>query len=699
MTDLAARRALQARLPRTWNAFFARHGNFTATQVAAIPLLLAGHNVMLCAATASGKTEAAVAPLLEQYCPVANRAAGLRIIYLTPTRALASDLATRLADPLRSLGIAFAVKTGDWQSLRPGRPPSVLLTTPESLDSLLTTQPRLFTEVKAIIIDELHLLHGTPRGDQLQIVLNRVRRIREYAVTDGATGTATIQCAALSATLADPAVVAHHYFDGAQLVTVPGSRQLRTENISLPAGEPAAFLSYLQTLRGKGIRKVLVFCNTRAEVEAYAAAVRPQSPFGDAVYVHYSNIEARRRHEIEHQFAGDDAAICFASNTLELGIDIGTIDLVILLGPPGSVASFVQRVGRGNRRHHYAAVACFDRSPLERLIFEALVTAAQSPAPMSSLPAATPFRPSVAIQQIFSLLKQSPTGAVRLAELGQLFGTKLPIDDLQAILGQLHLRNYLRIGRPGEWRVGPRLNELLDQQAQAQPGLGIHSNIQGNAGSMIEVRNQHTNQIVARVDTPWFDRPTLTLEGRPVNVEWFDGTVLWVAPSAGRDLPNQLPYRSTHQLLSYELAQSLAAQVGLAPGVAPILPAPDGWWFHWLGDVYGHVLLDLLRPHLAVAPTEQLGLCLHPADQSLSLPSWSDEHVRQHLATHYHAIEPMLALGPFQHLLPDQLRRQSVIDQFDIARFQLALAALQPTLAPDSLTVDLRILLDSTLSS
>src|SRR3982074_3104792 len=84
MTDLAARRALQARLPRTWNAFFARHGNFTAPQLAAIPALLDGHNVMLCAATASGKTEATLAPLIEQHCPIGSGHGALHILYLTP---------------------------------------------------------------------------------------------------------------------------------------------------------------------------------------------------------------------------------------------------------------------------------------------------------------------------------------------------------------------------------------------------------------------------------------------------------------------------------------------------------------------------------------------------------------------------------------------------------------------------------------
>src|SRR5215211_6377469 len=94
-SDLDIRLALKDRLPRTWLPFFERHGNFTPAQLAAIPLLLDGQNVMLCAATASGKTEAAIAPLIEHLCPP-QRGRGLRILYLTPTLALVGDLAGRL---------------------------------------------------------------------------------------------------------------------------------------------------------------------------------------------------------------------------------------------------------------------------------------------------------------------------------------------------------------------------------------------------------------------------------------------------------------------------------------------------------------------------------------------------------------------------------------------------------------------------
>src|SRR4051794_3205695 len=115
-------RELKAALPRTWGAFFGRHGNFTPAQLAAIPPLLAGENVLLTAPTAGGKTEAVVAPLVERHLPAGQPGNALTILYLLPTRALINDLSTRLAVPLEALRVKVATKTHDLDSFDPRRP-------------------------------------------------------------------------------------------------------------------------------------------------------------------------------------------------------------------------------------------------------------------------------------------------------------------------------------------------------------------------------------------------------------------------------------------------------------------------------------------------------------------------------------------------------------------------------------------------
>ncbi|MBK8795998.1 MAG: DEAD/DEAH box helicase [Anaerolineales bacterium] len=401
--------ALKSRLPRTWSPFFARHGTFTPAQLAAIPPLLDGQNVMLCAPTASGKTEAALAPFIERHLPPARTTQQLTLLYLLPTRALIADIANRLAAPLERLRVSLAVKTHDLDDFDPRRPADLLLTTPESLDALLATKARSLMHVRGVVLDELHVLDGDARGDQLRAVLARLRQVVTFAAQQGDDAAGHIQYVALSATLADPATVAARYFPNPQVVITPGGRDRRIELLPMAPDSAAALLEHLATFQGSDWRKALVFCNTRAEVEAYAMAVRgAHTPFGYAVYVHYSNLERRRRQEIEQQFAQAGAAICFASSTLELGIDIGSIDVAILIGAPGSAAAFTQRIGAQPPPADDPRHVLLPHST-GGMLLRALMDAA-GPTLTSA-----PFRPSVAVQQIFSLLLQSPTGALRFA--------------------------------------------------------------------------------------------------------------------------------------------------------------------------------------------------------------------------------------------------------------------------------------------
>jgi ATP-dependent Lhr-like helicase len=657
--------------------------------------MLAGENVLLGAPTASGKTEAALAPLIERYLPPrleGTAPPGLTILYLLPTRALINDVAARLAAPLEALRVSRATKTHDLNTFDPKRPTDLLLTTPESLDALLAGQAKALAGVQAVVIDELHIFEGTARGDQLQVLMNRLRQVRVYAAQAGDAETANVQGVALSATLAQPETSAARYFAGAHVVEVTGARPIRAEQIAMDADSPGALLDYLRTFRQRGWRKALAFCNTRAEIESWAAAVRAAgSPFGEAVYVHYSNLEWERRVEIERQFAQAEAALCFASSTLELGIDVGNIDVALLVGAPGSTAAFVQRVGRANRRQRVARVACFYRTPLERVMFGALLHAQDHAVP----PAA--FRPSVAVQQIFSLLKQSPAGAVRLAPLGALFAGLLSADEVRAILGHLQALGYLQSGRPGEWRAGDRLNRLVDLQSAEHSTLSIHSNIETGGAGQVKIRDQQSGRVVANVDRQWFDREVLTLEGRAINVEWYDGESLWVSPHPGDEDPAaHMHYLSTRQVLSYDLARRFPAQLGLAPGSAPLITQPDGYgWllFHWLGDVYGRAAGDLAGYVLPVEDTAQPGICLGLRDDPQTLPLWTVEQVTRYLRDHYRAYEPLLGLGAYQHLLPPELRQRAVIAQFDVARFLRAAEDLRMERAPEALTQELQALL------
>ncbi|MCC7209018.1 MAG: DEAD/DEAH box helicase [Anaerolineae bacterium] len=676
MNERAERLALKRRLPRTWDVFFARHGDFTAAQAAAIPAVLDGENVVLCAPTASGKTEAVLAPLIERHCPVEPFSGpALSILYITPTRALASDLFARLQPAVERLRLRLAVKTRDLDTFSLTHPAHILITTPESTDSMLSNHARVFATLRAAVLDELHVFDGTPRGDHLRIVLRRLNAIRAFAAQRNDAPAGAIQFVALSASLAVPDVVAARYFASPSVIEIPGHRSVDAEYVPFGPDSLAALSDYLSTFRARGWCKALVFCNTRAEVEMYAALARQRSPFGGAVYTHYSNLASLRRQEIESAFNASAAALCFATSTLELGIDIGDIDVVLLIGAPGSVGSFLQRIGRGNRRKRVTHVACFWRTPVERLAFEALV------ANVDRLPAsAGHFRLGVAVQQIFSLLKQSPTGALRLSLLTALFDGLLTTPQIEAMLGALTQSEYLQPGRPGEWRAARRLNRLVDQQASARPVLSLYSNIR-STDRVVEVRDQHSQRTLARVDSQSLDQPSFTLEGREMRVTWYEGDVVWVVPAAQTG-PGAPQFRSARQMMSHDLADLIATQIGIPPGQSPFLTVDDGFiWYHMLGDLYGEVLAALLRPHTFVQHTAWPGLTLWTASAPDRLPALGEDAIQQHVARSYRALENLLPLGPFHTLLPVALRREAVEAHFDVPRFLGALSSRRPVVA------------------
>lgn len=306
------------------------------------------------------------------------------------------------------------------------------------------------------------------------------------------------------------------------------------------------------------------------------------------------------------------------------------------------------------------------------------------------------FRPSVGVQQVFSVIKQNPSGGVREQELTATFGDLLPASDLRAVLGELEVRHYLRPGRPGEWRPGPKLQTLFDQQNAATCPLSLYSNIANQGGPQVEIRDQHTHATVAFAEAQWLAGPVLVLEGREVRVQWVDGEALWVVGHQGDEDSEHLRYRALRQHLDYRLTRCLPLALGLWLGDAPVLPTVPRWWlFHWLGDVYGHVFRDLLArsERVVTAPEPALGVVL-PSRPAVSLwSSWDEELVAEYLDENVKAVERLLSMGPYQHLLPRSLAAQSVIEQFDIPAFLQAVRALRIVVPTPDQERDLRELI------
>ena len=190
--DLEEDRKIAAQLHRAWPAFFEKFGRLTDVQRKVIPLILDGKNILICSATATGKTEAVCAPLFEKNIDCNSP---WTILYICPTRALVNDLYERLLPPFSKFGLNLIRRTGDHRT-EIDFIPHVLITTPESFDSILCRGKfnkhnknkkygHALARVVALVLDEIHLLYGSPRGEQVRWLIERLKRLKMYAKEQG----------------------------------------------------------------------------------------------------------------------------------------------------------------------------------------------------------------------------------------------------------------------------------------------------------------------------------------------------------------------------------------------------------------------------------------------------------------------------------------------------------------------------------
>ncbi len=317
------------------------------------------HHLLLASGTASGKTEAAFLPVLTVLQH--NPAKSIGVLYIGPLKALINDQFHRLSHLLQEASIPVWHWHGDVSYSHKQKliqqPEGVLQTTPESLESLLVNHhqdlPRMFGDLRYIIIDEIHVFMGTDRGSQVLCLLERLERC---------CGTAPRRIG-LSATLGDY-TIAKAWLRGntqpvveAPPVSLGGQRiRLRLEHFVNPADHEVEYTDYLFRHSQLAQGKCLIFSNNRAETESVIAKLRrvaQERKTGDIYYVHHGSVAATLRKEAERAMADPDkAAVIAATVTLELGIDIGRLERIIQLESPFSVASFLQRLGRSGRRHN-----------------------------------------------------------------------------------------------------------------------------------------------------------------------------------------------------------------------------------------------------------------------------------------------------------------------------------------------------------
>ena len=351
-------------LPPEVSAWFARRRwKPRAHQLALLKAAQQRRSTLLIAPTGAGKTLAGFLPSLVALGSgkQQKKGAGLFTLYVSPLKALATDVARNLIEPIEEMGLSIRTetRTGDTSIARRQRqrvkPPQILLTTPEQVALLLShpDAPHLFADLDTIILDELHALAPSKRGDLLALDLARLRTITPDAMMVG-----------LSATVARPSELRGYLMPQtdpdrvtnlADLVTVEGGAKpeisiLEVEDEIPWSGHTARYAMREVYDAIRAHRLTLVFVNARLQAEVAFQELWRINDDNLPIGLHHGSLDTLQRRKVEAAMAAGKLRAVVATSTLDLGIDWGDVDLVIHLGAPKGASRFLQRIGRSNHR-------------------------------------------------------------------------------------------------------------------------------------------------------------------------------------------------------------------------------------------------------------------------------------------------------------------------------------------------------------
>jgi ATP-dependent Lhr-like helicase len=349
-------------LPKEFDDWFAARGwRPRPHQLALVEHAARGDSVLLVAPTGGGKTLAGFLPSLIDLSgrPKRSRKAGLHTLYISPLKALAVDVARNLEIPAAemNLGIRVETRTGDTPLSRRQRqrhaPPDILLTTPEQLALLLAhpAAPRLFETLRTVVLDELHALYNSKRGDLLALGLARLSTLAPDHRRVG-----------LSATVKDPAPL-QRFLRPQPLTGEALSELVVAQGGAKPEIEISASEEYVpwaghlaRHAMGdvmaaiRGATTALIFVNTRSQAERTFQELWRINDDNLPIALHHGSLAPEQRRKVEAAMAKGALRAVVATSTLDLGIDWGAVDKVICIGAPKGAARLVQRIGRANHR-------------------------------------------------------------------------------------------------------------------------------------------------------------------------------------------------------------------------------------------------------------------------------------------------------------------------------------------------------------
>jgi ATP-dependent Lhr-like helicase len=684
-------------------------------QALTIDAVLDGCNTVVLAPTAGGKTEAAVFPLVSRI--LTETPPPVAALYVCPIRALLNNQEDRLQRYARMVGLDAFKWHGDVSDSRKQRfrdaPSHLLMTTPESLEVMLisarTDARALFQGLGIVIIDEVHAFAGDDRGAHLASILERLVLLCGR----------DIQRIGLSATVGNPHVIG-------QWLQGSSERPFRLVDPPKPAPQRDLHVDYgedvLDVARGitgmaRG-RKSLVFVESRSRAERVAHAMAGS---GVEVFIHHSAVSRADRALAEEQFARGQNTAIVCTSTMELGIDVGDLDQVIQVDAPGSVASFLQRLGRtGRREGMHAKATFFCTTPESLLQAVALLRLAEARWVEDVRPATNAMH--VLAHQLMALILQEggisrhrvlpwvqaayPFAAVREERLQELIDTMLAREILYEADGLLSL------GQRGERLYGRKNFFELYAVFTAPPMLRVQHGREdvGNVQALFVAMHDHSQGPLC-----------FRLAGRAwqvIQTEWSRGIVRVRPADHGRvptwlGLPGVLSMELCQAMMQVlleagaedawlskaaaaELASLRQGYVGLlAAGTAPLEELPEGvQWHTFAGGAVNRLLAAGLEAqtgkrwtsgNLSVRCKDIALTVAHDAVRGLSALSW--ESVAADAA---HAMTRGM-VSKFQPCLPedaeDRLLAERLLDLSGTLRFlgSVSVNGMRPLQRPDGL--------------
>ena len=594
---------------RGWNAFSFQREVWDA--------YLGGESGLIHAATGTGKTLAAwVGPLLEFIAEgnahdtavpprrkrsARNSAPPLRVLWITPLRALAADTTAALLQPVTDLGLPWSVetRTGDTtsalRSRQARRLPTALVTTPESLSLLISRENASdqFTHLRVVVVDEWHELMGTKRGVQTQLALARLRGICPQLRTWGLSATiGNIDDA--KTTLLGRATMA----TSSRMVRGVEPKSIIVDSLIPPVIERFRWAGHLGTQMAPQVvaaveegETAIVFANTRSQTEIWYQAILAQRPdWAGTIALHHGSLDRKRRDWVEEGLRTARLRCVVATSSLDLGVDFSPVDRVVQIGSPKGIARLTQRAGRsGHRPGAESRVTCVPTHTLELIEVAAARDGVESGAIESRYPVIRPL--DVLAQHVVTIaVGEGFMPADLFAEVRQTDAfADLPEDEWDWVLsfvsnGGEALKGYpeyskVRADAEGRWRVEDRTIARRHRMTIGTIVSDSHVVVQylrgGRLGSVEE-------SFIARLRQG--DR--FFFAGAPLEFIRVRDMVAWVrrAPSVKGAVPR---WAGSRMPLSGELASALRDRLGEAArgvfrgpemqAIQPILQVQAKW--------------------------------------------------------------------------------------------------------------------------